>query len=94
MSSPASYQGIALVCPVSLGYGKTSEHSASWFIGSVLRELIASAGITKQEVDGLAVSSFSLAPDSVSFLTQHFDMTLRWRDSWLCSFIFILPVSA
>jgi acetyl-CoA acetyltransferase len=80
MSSPASYSRIALVCPVSLGYSKTSEHSASWFIGSVLRELIATAGIRKEEVDGLAVSSFSLAPDSVSFLTQHYDMTLRWLE--------------
>lgn len=80
MSSPASYQGIALVCPVTLGYSKSSEHSASWFIGSVLRELIANAGISKAEVDGLAVSSFSLAPDSVSFLTQHFNMTMRWLE--------------
>lgn len=80
MSSPASYKGIALVCPVTLGYSKTSERSASWFIGSVLRELIASAGIAKEDVDGLAVSSFSLAPDSASFLTQHYDMTLRWLE--------------
>ncbi len=80
MSTPASYQGIALVSPVSLGYSKTSEHSASWYIGSVLRELIAAAGIGKSDVDGLAISSFSLAPDSVSFLTQHYDMTLRWLE--------------
>lgn len=80
MSSPSSYQGIALVCPVTLGYSKTSEHSASWFIGSVLRELINNAGINKQDIDGLAISSFSLAPDSVSFLTQHFNMTTRWLE--------------
>lgn len=80
MSTPASYRGIALVSPVSLGYSKTSEHSASWYIGSVLREMIAAAGITKNDVDGLAISSFSLAPDSVSFLTQHYDMTLRWLE--------------
>ena len=80
MSSPASYRGIALVSPVSLGYSKTSEHGAGWFIGSVLRELIAAAGISKDQIDGLAVSSFSLAPDSVSFLSQHFDMTLRWLE--------------
>lgn len=79
-SQPRSYQGIALVCPVSLGYSKTSEHSASWYIGSVLREMLALSGIDKQAVDGLAISSFSLAPDSVSFLTQHFDMTLRWLE--------------
>ena len=78
MTSPASYQGVALVTPTSFGYSKTSQHSASWYIGSVLREMIASAGITKQDVDGLAVSSFSLAPDSVSFLCQHYNMTLRW----------------
>jgi len=80
MSTPASYRGIALVTPVSLGYSKTSEHSASWYIGSVLREMIAAAGIAKNDVDGLAISSFSLAPDSVSFLTQHYDMTLRWLE--------------
>ena len=80
MSTPASYRGIALVTPVSLGYSKTSEHSASWYIGSVLREMIAAAGIAKNDVDGLAISSFSLAPDSVSFLSQHYDMTLRWLE--------------
>ena len=80
MSNPEPYSGIALVCPTTLGYSKTSEHSARWFIGSVLRELIATAGIDKAEVDGLAISSFSLAPDSVSFLTQHFNMSVRWLE--------------
>ncbi|MEB3323660.1 MAG: thiolase family protein [Synechococcaceae cyanobacterium] len=78
MSRPGSYEGIALVAPVSLGYARTSEHGASWYIGSVLRELVAAAGIGKEDIDGLAVSSFSLAPDSASFLTQHYDMTLRY----------------
>ena len=80
MSGPASYEGVALVTPVSLGYSKTSTHSARWFIGSVLREMISAAGIDKGEVDGLAVSSFGLAPDSVSFLAQHYDMSLRWLE--------------
>ena len=80
MTTPGSYQGIALVAPVSLGYARQSEHSARWYIGSVLRELIAAAGISKQDVDGLAVSSFGLAPDSVSFLAQHYDMSLRWLE--------------
>ena len=80
MSSPGSYRGIALVAPVTLGYSKHSEHGASWYIGSVLREMLSAAGIAKADVDGLAVSSFSLAPDSASFLTQHYDMTLRWLE--------------
>ncbi len=80
MSDPASYQGIALACPITLGYSKSSEHGAGWFIGSVLREMIAAAGIGKGDVDGLAISSFSLAPDSASFLTQHYGMTVRWLE--------------
>jgi acetyl-CoA acetyltransferase len=80
MSHPASYRGVALACPVSLGYSRHSEHSARWFIGSVLREMLRAAGLGKQQVDGLAVSSFSLAPDSVSFLSQHYDMTFRWLE--------------
>ena len=77
MTQPGSYQGVALVSPVSLGYARQSAHGALWYVGSVLRELIAAAGIEKTDVDGLAVSSFGLSPDSASFLTQHFDMQLR-----------------
>lgn len=80
MNAPASYHDIALVTPVSWGYSKSSVHSAHWFIGSVLREMLAAAGLDKNDVDGLAVSSFGLAPDSVSFLSQHFGMTLRWLE--------------
>ncbi|MEM1153010.1 MAG: thiolase family protein [Pseudomonadota bacterium] len=80
MSDPTSYQGVALVCPLTYGYAKSSEQTANWFIGSVLRELIVSAGINKQDIDGLAISSFGLAPDSVSFLTQQYNMSCRWLE--------------
>jgi len=73
-----NYEGIALVCPVSLGYAKQSSHGAAWYVGSVLRELIHSAGIAKSDVDGLAVSSFSLGVDSAIALTQHFGLSPRW----------------
>jgi len=73
------YEGVALVSPVSYGYKKQDDsRSASWYIGSVLRELIESAGIRKQDVDGFAVSSFSLGVDTVIGLTQHFDISPRW----------------
>ncbi len=80
MTPARDYQGIALVTPVSFGYSKSSDRDASWFIGSVLREMLHDAGLDKTAVDGLAISSFSLAPDTVSFLTQHFGMTLRWLE--------------
>lgn len=77
---PASYEGVVMTCPVSLGYARFSEHGASWFIGSVLREMLRMGGLRKQDVDGLAISSFTLAPDSVVSLTQHFGMSARWLE--------------
>lgn len=79
-SKPASYQGIALVAPTSFGYAKTSEHGAAWFIGRTLGEMIKTAGIKKFDIDGLAMSSFSLAPDSVISLCQHFDISPRYLE--------------
>ena len=78
--SSQSYSGVALVAPTSFGYAKRSDHSAIWYAGSVLREMIAAAGITKDQIDGMALSSFSLAPDSISFLAQHFNMGFRWLE--------------
>ena len=45
--------------------------------GSVL---IAAARIPKAQIDGLAVASFTLSPDTAVGLTQHLDMTVRWLD--------------
>ncbi|WP_299974290.1 thiolase family protein [uncultured Pseudoteredinibacter sp.] len=79
-SQPSSYQGIALVCPVSVGYAKQSEKGAAYFIGRSLGEMIQQAGIHKDDVDGLAISSFSLGPDSVISLCQHFDISPRFLE--------------
>ena len=77
--SPQSYAGVALVAPVSYAYQKQNDsRSAHWYIGGVLREMIQQAGIQKHDVDGFAVSSFSMGVDTVTSLTQHFDIAPRW----------------
>ena len=38
------------------------------------------AKIPKARIDGLAVASFTLAPDTAVGLTQHLGLTLRWLD--------------
>ncbi len=78
MSAPLAYDGVALVAPVTIGYRRYSDRKASYFIGACLRALLESAGIDKRDVDGLAVSSFTLQPDSVVSLTEHFDLPVRW----------------
>ena len=76
------YRGIAVACPVTVPYVKQAKQPAHWFIGSALRMLLERTGLDKAAVDGLAVSSFSLGPDTTVALTEHFDMSPRWIE-WL-----------
>ena len=78
--SPSNYQGVALIAPVTVPYSRTSEHGAAWFVGRALAGMLGSTGLEKSEVDGLTVSSFTLAPDSVSSLAEHFGMELGWLE--------------
>ena len=43
-------------------------------------QLLKRAGLAKDKLDGLCVSSFTLAPDTAVGLTQHLGLTLRWLD--------------
>lgn len=74
------YSGVVLTTPISLGYARQSPHGAAWFVGSVLREMISTAGLTKKDIDGFSVSSFSLGIDSAVALTQHFGLCVRWLE--------------
>ena len=74
------YDGVAVTVPITLPYTRYSEHGATWFIGRALAEMIKAASIEKADIDGLAVSSFTLAPDSVVALTEHFSMSPRWLE--------------
>ncbi|MCH3719484.1 hypothetical protein LZB68_10425, partial [Campylobacter lari] len=66
--------------PVSIPYERYSTHAAHWWLGRALGALIRQAGIAKTDVDGLCVSSFTLAPDTAVGLTQHLGMSPRWLD--------------
>lgn len=79
---PADYKGVAVACPVTVPYVRRSDKSAHWFIGRALARMIAAAGIGKNDVDGLAISSFSLGGDTTVALTEHFGMSPRWIE-WL-----------
>ncbi len=74
------YDDIAIVCPVTTDYVRYTNRSAHWFVARALRALIDSAGIVKNDVDGLCVSSFQLVPDTAVGLTQHLGLSPRWLD--------------
>ena len=79
MSTP--FTGVALVAPVSAGYTRISEHGAAWFVGAALEAMLTQSGLPRSAIDGLAVGSFTLAPDSVVTLTQYFGIEARFLES-------------
>jgi len=79
-SSRTAYDRVVACLPVTIPYRRYSPESAHWWIGRALRELVTRAGLRPKDIDGLAVSSFTLAPDTVVGLTQHFGLTPRWLD--------------
>lgn len=74
------YEGVVAVCPVTIPYARYSTHSAHWWLGRALYELLHASGLQKSDVDGMCVSSFTLAPDTAVGLTQHLGMAPRWLD--------------
>jgi len=74
------YDGVAVCAPVSVAYRRYSVNSAHWWIGRALHALTARAGLPPAAIDGLSVSSFTLAPDTAVGLTQHLGLTPRWLD--------------
>jgi acetyl-CoA acetyltransferase len=76
----AAYDDIVVACPTTIPYVRYSIRGAHWFLAGALAELLKSAGLAKDKLDGLCVSSFTLAPDTAVGLTQHLGLTLRWLD--------------
>jgi acetyl-CoA acetyltransferase len=80
MGKRQSYDGVAVTVPVTVPYERYSTRGAHWFLGQALHALVRESGIAKEQIDGLTVSSFSLAPDTAVGVTQHLGMSPRWLD--------------
>ncbi len=78
--SRQTYNGVALVAPVTVPYRRYSTRDAHWWIARALVGLLKDTGLNKDDIDGLGISSFTLAPDTAVGLTQHLGMSLRWLD--------------
>jgi acetyl-CoA acetyltransferase len=74
------YEDVVLAAPVTVPYQRFSTRGAHWFLARALAELLRAAGIRKADIDGLAVSSFTLAPDTAVGFTQHVGLTPRWLE--------------
>src|SRR2546426_11460430 len=75
-----SYEGVAVAIPVTVPYVRYSIRSAHWWLARCLADLLKGSGLKKEDIDGLSVSSFTLAPDTAIGLTQHLGLSPRWLD--------------
>jgi acetyl-CoA acetyltransferase len=66
--------------PVTVPYVRHSVHGAHWFIARALAGLLEGGHLAKSAIDGLCLSSFTLAPDTAVGVTQHLGLSLRWLD--------------
>lgn len=78
--SRQSYEGVALVAPVSIPYQRYSIETAHWWIARALKGSLDAAGLKPAELDGFSVASFTLFPDTAVGLTQHLGLCPRWLD--------------
>ena len=74
------YDGVAVAAPVTVPYVRYSIRAAHWWLARAFSQVLNSSGLGKDSVDGLTVSSFTLAPDTAIGLTQHLDLSPRWLD--------------
>jgi acetyl-CoA acetyltransferase len=79
-SKRMNYEGVAVALPVTVPYERFSEHTAQWWVARALKKLLDGSGLAKHQVDGLSLSSFTLAPDNPIAVTQHMGLSLRWID--------------
>jgi acetyl-CoA acetyltransferase len=76
----ANYDGVAVAVPVTVPYERFSDRPVHWWIGKALRGLIDGSGLAKEQIDGLSLASFTLAPDNPVGVAQHMGLCLRWVD--------------
>jgi acetyl-CoA acetyltransferase len=75
-----AYDGVALAAPVTVPYVRYSIRAAHWWLARAFDLLLKRTKLSKDQIDGLTVSSFTLAPDTAIGLTQHLGLSPRWLD--------------
>ena len=76
----SGYDDAIVTVPVTVPYERYSLRGAHWFVARALADLLNGSRLTKSDIDGLCLSSFTLAPDTAVGLTQHLGLSLRWLD--------------
>lgn len=74
------YGDVVVTAPITVPYIRYSIRAAHWFAAKALAALLKASGLRKDQVDGLCLGSFMLAPDTTVGVTQHLGLSARWLD--------------
>ena len=81
LTSARAYDGVVVAAPVTIPYVRYSTRGRALVSRPRARRAGRSApALTKDDLDGLGVSSFTLFPDTAVGLTQHLGLSPRWLD--------------
>lgn len=69
-----------LTAPTTVEYVRQSHRSTHWFVAQALAGLLRASGLRKEEIDGLSLASFGLAPDTAIGVTQYVGLSVTWLD--------------
>src|SRR3954465_14654884 len=61
-------------------YEKRDGHELYWHLWRAAAETLDRAGLPKDEVDGLALASFMMAPGNVVTFAEHLGLRLCWAE--------------
>lgn len=79
--SASGHDDIVLTVPASVPYTRFSNAGAAAYFAAALRALLLESGLVKEQIDGLCVSSFTMAPDSGIGLARALGLELSWLDT-------------
>jgi acetyl-CoA acetyltransferase len=80
VSTGYGYEQAVITAPVTVPYARYCVHGAHWFVARALEGLLTATKLNKSDIDGLCLSSFTLAPDTAVGVTQHLGLSLGWLD--------------
>jgi len=78
MNRTGGYDGVYVVGAGQTPYEKRTEKTVQRLIWEASDRALRSAGLGFREVDGFAVTCFTLAPDNVTTMAEHLGLECRW----------------
>lgn len=76
--SAVGYDGVVIVGAGQAVYEKRTDRPVQQVLWQAVQAGLSSAGLPFKSVDGLAVTAFTLPPDNVTVLAEHFGIEARW----------------